>query len=260
MTAPFDPHPAAALLTETWNARRQIDALPLAVAPSSLEQGYLVQDRFIDATGDAVCGWKLGVGSPAAMQAAGASRPLVGRLLSSRCYLHRDEVVLSDAGPVTAEFEIVFVLGCDVWSDSDMPLRTFVEAAHVGFEFVLSRYVDRRSVGQPGFAADNVGFEACVVGPRIALDEVEKVASTVAVHVDGVERARGLQGDAATDPWLSLQYLVEHARERNLTLKRGELVFTGASAKPLVIDQKSFELAATFLDSDMRVRAKVGEA
>jgi len=99
-----------------------------------------------------------------------------------------------------------------------------------------------------------------VVGPRIALDEVEKVASTVAVHVDGVESARGLQGDAATDPWLSLQYLVEHARERNLTLKRGELVFTGASAKPLVIDQKSFELAATFLDSDMRVRAKVGEA
>lgn len=260
MSAAFDPRPAATVLMQTWDARRQIQALPTDVAPTTLQQGYLVQDRFIDSTQDFVSGWKLGVGSPAAMRAAGASRPLVGQLIASRCYQQQDEIVLSGAGAVTVEFEIVFVLSCDIPPDNEHPVETLVESAHVGFEFVLSRYVDRRAVGQPSFAADNVGFEACVLGPRIELEEIPGVVSTVAVCVDGVEKGRGLHGDDASDPWLSLHYLLDHARERNLTLKRGELVFTGAAAKPVVVDAKAFELTATFLEQEMRVSAKVGEA
>jgi 2-keto-4-pentenoate hydratase len=260
MSTAFDAGQAAAVLMETWTARRQIDALPAGSAPATLQQGYLIQDRFIDSTQDFVCGWKLGVGSPAAMRAAGASQPLVGQLIASRCYVHHDDIVLSDAGAVTAEFEIVFVLGCDVAPDDEPPVAALVESAHVGFEFVLSRYVDRRAVGQPSFAADNVGFEACVLGPKIALDEIPGVVSTVSVCVDGVEKGRGLYGDDATDPWLSLHSLLAHARERKLTLKRGELVFTGAAAKPVVIDARAFELTATFLEREVRIGAKRGGA
>jgi|GEM_PF-491402 len=258
MNEAFNPTPAARLLLATWDRQQQIDALPPDMKPTSLAQGYRIQDRLIDTSDDFVSGWKLGVGSPAAMRAAGASRPLIGQLLSSRCYGVHDIVRISTAGPVTVEFEIVFVLGCDVPPDSDKPIERIVEAAHVGFEFVLSRYVDRRAVGQPSFVADNVGFEACVLGPRIEIDDIARVAAEVVVSVDGVEAARGLSGDDVSAPWLSLQYLLEHARERDITLRRGEIVFTGAAARPVVIDRHAFGIAATFPGAELDVRVEAG--
>jgi len=258
MNEPFNPTPAARLLLATWDQQQQIDVLPPEMRPTSLEEGYRIQDRLIDTTDDFVSGWKLGVGSPAAMRAAGAKRPLIGQLLSSRCHGDHDAVGISTAGPVTVEFEIVFVLGCDVPPDSDKPIERLVEAAHVGFEFVLSRYVDRRAVGQPSFVADNVGFEACVLGPQIAIDEIGEVAAQVVVSVDGEEAARGLTGEDVSDPWLSLQYLLDHARERDITLRRGEIVFTGAAAKPVVIDRHAFRIAAKFPGAELDVRVEAG--
>jgi 2-keto-4-pentenoate hydratase len=258
MSEPFNPNPAARLLLATWDKQQQIDALPPEVRPASLEQGYRIQDRLIDTTDDFVSGWKLGVGSPAAMRAAGANRPLIGQLLSSRCYGAHDVVRISTAGPVTVEFEIVFVLGCDVPPDSDRPIERIVEAAHVGFEFVLSRYVDRRAVGQPSFVADNVGFDACVLGPQIPVGDIGEAAAQVVVSVDGAEAARGLTGDDVSDPWLSLQYLLDHARERDITLRRGEIVFTGAAAKPVVIDHQAFRVAANFPGVELDVRVEAG--
>ncbi|WP_233830181.1 2-keto-4-pentenoate hydratase [Paraburkholderia sp. ZP32-5] len=258
MSEAFNPNPPARLLLATWDKQQQIDALPPEMRPADLEQGYRIQDRLIDTTDDFVSGWKLGVGSPAAMRAAGASRPLIGQLLSSRCYSAHDAVRISSAGPVTVEFEIVFVLGCDVPPDSDKPIERIVEAAHVGFEFVLSRYVDRRAVGQPSFVADNVGFEACVLGPQIAIGDIGEVAAQVVVSVDGAESARGLTGDDVSAPWLSLQYLLDHARERDITLRRGEIVFTGAAAKPVVIDHQAFRIAAAFPGGELDVHVEAG--
>ncbi|WP_174364283.1 fumarylacetoacetate hydrolase family protein [uncultured Caballeronia sp.] len=260
MSFQFDPNPAAAVLLQAWKAQQQMQALPSPIAPANLDSGYCVQDRLVDLTGQFVCGWKLGVGSLAAMMAASAQRPLVGRLLSSRCYRDCDVVYLSKARPITVEFEIVFTLACDIEPYNEKPLERLVESAHVGFEFVLSRFVDRRAVGQPSFVADNVGFEACVVGPRIEVEDIDNIASSVAVYVDGVEKGRGLHGDDATEPWGSLQRLLEHASARGLTLKRGDVVFTGAAAKPIVIEHESFELSANFLGRKLCVSAKISDA
>ncbi|HEY1611644.1 MAG TPA: fumarylacetoacetate hydrolase family protein [Paraburkholderia sp.] len=259
MNTRFDTELAVAELLQAWTSNRQIAGLTPAARPARLDDGYRIQDRFVDGTGDFVCGWKLGVGSPAAMRAAAADRPLVGRLLASRFYRERDTVRIASSGPVTVEFEIVFVLACDIAPSSPpVPATVAVDAAHVGFEFVLSRYTDRRAVGQPSFAADNVGFEACVIGPQIDLADVQGVRDSVRVSLDETEVARTLTGDDATDPWLSVQFLMEYARERDITLRKGDFIFTGAAAKPFVVEREAFRLTSTWLDREMNVSVKAG--
>ena len=151
--APAAAASAASTVLQLWQDGRRFDALSADLRPRTLSEGYDVQDAFIAMTGDVVAGWKLGVGSPAAMRKAGTERALIGRLLCSRCTIvdfaaPAPIVTIAAARPVTVEFEIAFVLGRDVKAgDAPRNLMDTVAAVHVGIELVLSRFVDRRTVG-----------------------------------------------------------------------------------------------------------------
>lgn len=58
------------------------------------------------------------------------------------------------------------------------------------FEIVRLRFTNRKTVGWPSFAADNVGFEALVVGKSICegvdLQVMRELAETAVVNLDGV--------------------------------------------------------------------------
>jgi 2-keto-4-pentenoate hydratase len=261
-----DPGPAASTLLQAWQDSRQLDALAPELRPATLAHGYDIQDALIALTGDAVAGWKLGVGSPAAMRQAGTQRALVGRLLCSRCFMagssSRDTsagalteaVTISGSRPLTVEFEIGFVLGRDI-APGDAPADPLaaVSSAHVGFELVLSRFADRRKVGQPSFAADNVGFEAYICGDPIEPRQIADVIASVQVELDGTCVARGLYGDEAVDPVVALRHLFDHARDRGLTLHRGDIVTAGAVARPFDVAAAEFDIAARYLDTRLAV-------
>jgi 2-keto-4-pentenoate hydratase len=59
----IDRDSAAAHLAGLWRSGRQVAALPEELRPSSLTEGYDIQDRLVAALGERVVGWKLGVGS-----------------------------------------------------------------------------------------------------------------------------------------------------------------------------------------------------
>lgn len=226
----FDPRPAAALLASTWKAAGQLQELPEAMRPRSLAEGYDVQEALAAEMGG-VAGWKLGVGSAAGMRAGGLDRPLAGRVLQQYFRRKGDTLRLPNAAPATVEFEIAFVFGQDIAPADRLadPLRAVAEM-RVTFELVMSRFANRRAVGWPSFVADSVGFGALVIGDTIS--DIEGVASGVVIEVDGQEVARGLTGDEATYPVTAFNYLIEHARERGATLKRGEIATLGAVGKP----------------------------
>jgi 2-keto-4-pentenoate hydratase len=113
------------------------------------------------------------------------------------------------------------------------------------FELVLSRFVNRRAVGWPSFAADSVGFGALIVGDAFDAHSIDEVAGSVVIGVDGREVARGLEGDELTYPRKAFDYLLAHAAERGATLKRGEIATLGAIGKPF--DVKEGRIEATFL-------------
>lgn len=251
----FDPDPAARLLAEAWHSGYQLSELPTDIRPHSLSEGYAVQERLIADAGDTLAGWKLGVGSPKAMRGAGLSRPLVGGLLKSRCYESGGVVALAGTAPVTVEFEIAFTLARDI-SPRSAPavVQDTVSSIFVTFELVLSRFTDRRSVGWPSFVADNVGFEALVIGKQLARDQMDEVVRSVVVSVDGEEKARAMAGDDLAYPWEALQALIDHAGERGITLRGGQIVSTGAIAKPFDISGRGSDISAHFSGGQLAVR------
>lgn len=257
MTEGFSTGPAASLLATAWCSGKQLSELPAEMRPRTLSEGYAVQDDLIARLGERSVGWKLGLGSPQAMRRAGIERPLAGRILRSHLHRSGDIVLLPNRAPVTIEFEIALILARDILP-GDVPIApedAFSEV-HAAFELVLSRYVDRRAVGWPSFVADNSGFEASVVGRTIDPGRIADIVSSVSVSVDDEVRAGGLTGEELTDPFSSLAGLMAHARERSLTLRKGEIVLAGAIARPFDIAGEA-SIVARYLEAELRVQIRL---
>jgi len=253
----FDPAPAAALLAEAWRSGRQIAELPAEIRPRSLSEGYDVQDRLIELLGEEVVGWKLGVGSPKAKRQAKLERAIAGRVLASNCHRAGGTVRLANRAPATVEFEIAFVLARDVEPDAPpiAPLDAVADA-HVACELVLARFVDRRAVGWPSFAADDAGFAALVVGEPVDPAQVDVIVRSVVVSADGEEMGRRVGDEDMIDPLAALGEMLAHARERRITLRRGAIISTGTLSQPFDIAGPSTEIAARYLASELRFRTR----
>jgi len=254
----FTPASAAAMLAAAWRSGRLLTELPADIRPRTMSEGYDVQDALVAELGLPVVGWKLGVGSAAQKASSGVGRSIAGPVLGP--YLHGPgaTVVLPNAAPVTIELEIAYVLGRDIRPDEpDFPVSEAVAAVRVAFELVLSRFVDRRAVGWPSFAADNGAFEALVLGEIIDPAAVPELARSLVVRVDGREEARSLTGQDATDPEAALADLVAIARERGMVLPEGSIVSTGTVSKPFTVAQPEAEISASYLDSFLTFHTRV---
>ena len=233
MTAPFDPAPAARLIAAACRTKTRLAELPAACRPATLDQGYDIQDRLIGELADPVTGWKLGQGSPKGLRAAGLERALVGRVLAARCHPAGSTIRLPVAAPVTVEIEIAFRLACDIAPDGPLrSARDVVGQASLAAEIILSRYVDRKVVGLPSYLAENVGFEALVLGPAIDAADIRRIMQTVVVDLDGRHIADHQTGEDAIDPWRAVEHLMAHARARAMTLREGQIVSTGTISRP----------------------------
>jgi 2-keto-4-pentenoate hydratase len=251
----FDPSACASVLLQAWRNGEQMTELPPQVRPQSIAQGYDAQDRLFAAAGGVRAGWKLGVGSIAALRSGNPARPLVGQIEKARCYSTGAAISLRGTGQVTIECEIAFVLARDVQPGAaPANVLDVVRSACVTFEVVKSRFVNRRSVGWPSFVADNIGFEALVVGEAIDVAKRHEVDASVQVSLDGAVVAKALTGDDATDPVASLASLLAHAGERGIVLREGDLVSTGAMCKPFDIQGTGHELVASYLGRELKFR------
>jgi 2-keto-4-pentenoate hydratase len=254
MTGTFTPEPAARLLAEVWRGKQQIAELPQAVRPADIGQGYDIQDRLIELLGQPVVGWKLGVGSAKLKQQSGVGRSIAGRVLGNRRYEPGATVRLSFAAPLTIEFEIAFVLGQDVDHRSSGDPKNAIAETRVTFELVMARFIDRRSVGWPSFAADDSGFEALIVGEKIDERQIPELLSSLVLSVDGQERARAATGDDATDPYSALADLFEIARERRMVLPKGSIISTGSASMPFAVSSSKADVSASYLSKQLGFR------
>lgn len=259
MNERFDPAPAAAILADAWRSGALLAELPAAVRPSSVVEGYDVQDRLIEALRQPVAGWKLGVGSTVQKRQSGVGRSIAGRILASRVYRAGSTVPLPNAAPVTIEFEIAYILGRDIQPEEvEFPVIEAVTEVRTTFELVLSRFTDRRAVGWPSFTADNAGFYALVLGEVTPPNRVTDLIDALVVTVDGKEAARKVTGEDVTDPAAALADLVATARERGMTLPKGSIISTGTASKPFTIAAPAAEVSARFLDQTFGFRTLVG--
>jgi 2-keto-4-pentenoate hydratase len=261
MSEPFDPMPAASMLAETWKSGTLLTELPSAIRPQTLDQAYDVQDKLMAVLGEKPLGWKIAMGSANVMRKMGIKRPVMGRVLASRCYRSGDIVPLPRSSAAVLEFEAAFIFARDV-DPAAAPVSPLevVSATCVTYELVGSRFVDRRACGIPSFVADNSAFHALVVGGNFNLAQLKALLESVSVSVDGKERARAVSGDDLIDPVQSLGHLLAHARDRKITLKKGDIVSAGTLTQPFELPVGNVEVVARYLDSELRMRTQVSRA
>ena len=193
---------------------------------------------------------------------SGVGRSIAGRVLKHFVRDDGEAVTLPNDAPATIEFEIAYILGRDVAPD-DASLTSPIEAVaaiHPAFEIVLSRFIDRRAVGWPSFAADNGAFQALVLGHAIDRHSTGTLASDVVVSVDGEEAARRLSGEDATDPVAALTDLIAIARERGMMLPKGSIVSTGTVTKPFNVTGVGRQIAARFLGRTLAFTTDIGNS
>jgi len=257
MADPFHPEPAAAILAQAWRAGTLLDELPHAVRPATMAQGYAVQEALIALIGPHTVGWKLGLGSHVQKRTLGVGRAVAGRILQGALFGDGATIVLPNAAPATVEFEIAYVLGRDIRPDEPgFALLEAVAEIRVSYELVFSRFVDRRTVGWPSFAADNAGCQAVVLGEVIAAADIPGIVETLVVLQDGQERARALTGEDVTDPLASLSDLVAIARETGMVLPAASVISTGTVSRPFNISGPA-EISARFLGRSFGFRTMI---
>lgn len=257
MTEVFDPDRAATILADAWRGGSLMQELPEAVRPRTMAQGYDIQDCLMERMGFSSAGWKLGIGSHAQKRDLGVGRSVAGRIPAHAVYRDGDTVDLPNAAPVTVEFEVVYVLGRDILPDEPaFPVLDAVSETRVSFELVLSRFVDRRAVGWPSFAADNGACQAVVLGGTIDASEIPALTESLIVYVDGEEKARAVMGEDVTDPAGALADLVVIARERRMPLPKGSIVSTGTVSRPFNIAASSARISARFLGRELGIHTR----
>lgn len=254
MSETFDPARAATILAEAWRTGALLNELPAPTRPHTMAQGYDIQDGLIAQMSLGSVGWKLGIGSHAQKRDLGVGRSVAGRIPANALYCHGDTVNRPNAAPVTVEFEIAYVLGRDIRPDeAAFPILDGVAEIRVAFELVLSRFVDRRSVGWPSFAADNAACQAVVLGDVIASTDIPGLTESLIVLVDGEGKARAVTGDDVTDPEAALADLVCLARERGFVLPKGSIISTGTLSRPFNVAAPSATITARFLGRELGI-------
>lgn len=250
----FDARPAGRLLASAFRSGARLDGLPDDMRPSDMREGYDVQDAFVDASGDRVVGWKVGLNSRSGMRGAGLDNPVFGRVLAGACYARGDVVRLPNPGTVAVECEIGFVIKRDIApGETIATMMDAVERTIITFEIVQSRFAQPRGVGWPAFVGDNSAFRALVVGDTIGAS-VDHISRDVVVLMDGIDVARGVSGDDYTNPWGSLSALLSHTSARGMTLPQGAIVSTGAVAKPFDITAASCSITGRVGDHETTFR------
>src|SRR3954470_5828174 len=231
---------AAELLWRTRLAETRIDALPKEIRPSTLAEGYAIQEAMLDLAQQPAIGWKIAATSAAGQKHIGVTEPLAGRLF-------RDFVLADGARrPIArnhmrvAEAEFAFKMARDLPPRGTDYSRTevcdAVGAMHLAIEVPDARYEVFDTIGAPSICADCAFHAWFLLGPDVPdWQKLDLPNQPVRALKKDTVVAEGKGANALGDPRIALTWLANHLAQRGLGLKAGEIVTTGTCVKPVDI-------------------------
>jgi 2-keto-4-pentenoate hydratase len=217
---------------EARQKARPIEALPVDIAPKSVQQAYAIQDETIRLSGD-VGGWKV------------APRPNGGEFLCSpipQAFFVPQDVRIErlDFLAPEAEIEIAIRFGRDLPPRSDSyPVEDVTDAivsCHPAIEILSSRFHSRRAANQLSNIADLQSCGAVVVGNAYAdWKSIEMSEVPITIAIDGRQAGTTPGGTSSHHVFAALTWLANHATSRNGGLKKGQTIITGARVGPVAV-------------------------
>ena len=226
---------AGALLWETWQARRQIDALPADCRPGSLAEAYAVQDGLAESAGLGIAGYKIGATNAQVQARFGVDAPFSGRLFTDFVSASPLRVPANAVNFYAIEAEFDFVMGRAL-APRDAPytrdeVGQAVASVHPAIEVPDSRYTDWLSMKAPDLIGDNaIGCMLCLGSAAEGGLAHDLAGQPVIVRVNGEVASEGAGSNVLGDPWNVMVWLANHLSTRGLTLEAGHVVTTGSAA------------------------------
>ena len=207
--------------------------LPPAERPVTVDDGYLVQSAVLAAGEESIVGWKIAGASPRCLRGDVPAVPLIGGVVPSRILRSGASLAIHAGAPLTLEAEVAVSFARDV-APADEPFDpAMIEQVIAAIEVVRSRFVDRKAVGQPSFAADNVGFHALVCGAAVDLQPGAAFQANVEMRFNDQVIATSMLGDDRTQPFQALSFLWNEFARRGITIPRGAVITTGTLTLPV---------------------------
>ena len=193
------------------------------IPPLALAAGYDIARRLAPRLGT-VLGWKIGATSSGAMAFLKVDAPIHGRLFA--LWQDGDVIDLPDGRPVEVEPEILFVLGADL-----QPV-----AAHFGVEFNRPSLADPFGSGAGAIVADNAASLGVLVGPPLALADLDAPEALVArLEIEGVAVAQGSADAVLGHPARALAALRTALAHDPRGLCAGDIIASGAMCRSVLI-------------------------
>ena len=256
-----EPHPAADALRQAAHAiaaartsLTPLPALPPAIVPGNVEDGYRIQSevhRLLVPRLGPLVGYKIGCTSDVMQQYLAIPHPCAGGVHASA--VHRSGVVLNAADYVRVgvECEIAVRLGRDLvpaaapfTGDS---VADGIDCYLPAIEIVDDRYVRWETLGAPTLIADDFFAAGIVLGApigRAAIPDILEVKGRSLIN--GREAGRGTAADVLGDPHHALAWLANHLASHGTALRAGEIVMTGSLVKTVWLepgDEATMEFA-----------------
>jgi 2-keto-4-pentenoate hydratase len=176
-------------------------------------------------------GWKLGLGTPAAMEQHGTTAPLVGFLTDRGLRESGSELAIGGWAKPTAEPEIAVHIATDVPQDADRDAA----GAAIGGLGVAIEIVDIEGGEVEEILAGDIFHRHVVLGPATAFDGValddlrgEIRHGEGAQHVDDPLALVG-------DPVAAVAHLATHLAAFGETVRAGEVLITGSIVPALAV-------------------------
>jgi 2-keto-4-pentenoate hydratase len=221
---------AAALLVAARETGTPIQDLPDELRPTTLAEAYAIQVETARMTGP-IGGWKV------VLPPAGET-PKTAPIAASQVLNQDGRWTTADSARLEVELALSF--------KSDLPKRALpyerhevsaaIAAAHVAFEILGSRYIDRRSLSQFSVLADGQVNAGMALGPAIApWPDLDAAHLAMSLSVDGKPEAstdKGASNDQVLD---AMTWLVNHAAEHFGGVRAGQAVLTGARIGPVEV-------------------------
>lgn len=235
-SATFAPASIAPQFVQARLAGVSVPGYPGDVIPTTMAQGYAVQELAIDSWPDELVGWKVGLVPPQHRERLGAER-LAGCIFKKNVWDAGSAPTpfRSIAGGFTAvEAEFIIRLGKD--APADKTEWTAEEAADYVGEFILgieiagSPLATINLLGPPVVASDFGNNDGQILGPVLAnWRDIAWEDMGVETVINGVSVGKGTAASIPGSPLAALAFLLGHVASRGRPLKQGMLVTTGAS-------------------------------
>jgi 2-keto-4-pentenoate hydratase len=239
----LDPeiHLAARTLWRKWQESHRFHELPAECRPASRAEGYAIQAKLAELSGQDLVGWKIAATSKAGQAHIQVDGPLAGRLLEKRVLASGASLSLDGNLMRVAEGEFAFRLGADLRSrEEPYSMAEVLEAVasmHPAIEVPDSRYDDFTIVGAPQLIADNACACWFILGGATDVNwrEVDLAQHRVDAYRNGQLTASGCGANVLGDPRIALTWIANELTQFGDGLLEGQVVTTGTCITPVPV-------------------------